>query len=204
MNERATRCALLAAVLATSIAACHAASVDLGSDLHPPPPQPPGDHGVDAGATTQGSGGTSTTDTGSGGAPPGGPTTASDAGPIAQRDAGGTRAEDAGSDAATDAGGCAAHHGDCDGDPSNGCETDLDTTTDHCGTCDRACPPFGFMSFGSSCVAGQCALICEAPHDDCDGNPDNGCEADLRFGTSADSNCGACGVACDCDNGVCR
>ena len=159
--------------------------------------------GGNPGSNPSGSGGTTGTGTGSGGAGGGGPTTSGDGGPLSQRDAEVDTGDDAGQDV-VDAGGCPAHFADCDGETSNGCEVDLDTTFDHCGSCDRVCPGFGFMSFGSTCVGGRCDLTCEAPHEDCDGNPDNGCEADLRFGTSANSNCGACGVVCDCNNGVCN
>jgi hypothetical protein len=44
---------------------------------------------------------------------------------------------------------CAAGWGDCNGDPSNGCETDLTTTAAHCGACGHAC--------ATTCTNGVCA-----------------------------------------------
>src|SRR5450755_871627 len=38
---------------------------------------------------------------------------------------------------------CAAGFADCDLDPSNGCETNLNTDSTHCGSCDLACPANG-------------------------------------------------------------
>lgn len=45
---------------------------------------------------------------------------------------------------------CDADRGDCDRDLSNGCETDLSSTVDHCGACGRRCGGF------DACVTGVC------------------------------------------------
>ena len=45
---------------------------------------------------------------------------------------------------------CKAGYGDCDGDPSNGCEENLETSTANCGGCGQAC------SLGP-CSGGTCA-----------------------------------------------
>jgi hypothetical protein len=45
---------------------------------------------------------------------------------------------------------CDADRGDCDRDLSNGCETDLTRTLDHCGACGRRCGGF------DACVTGVC------------------------------------------------
>lgn len=45
---------------------------------------------------------------------------------------------------------CDADWGDCDGDRSTGCETNLRVTRMHCGACDNPCPD------GEMCVAGSC------------------------------------------------
>ncbi len=86
---------------------------------------------------------------------------------------------------------CTAGFGDCDGDPSNGCETDLRGSLGHCGVCGRTCTaPAGTPA----CVNGQCAVAaCNAGRGDCDGDPSNGCETDV---TTGDAHCGACGSAC--------
>jgi hypothetical protein len=93
---------------------------------------------------------------------------------------------------------CNAGYADCDGDPSNGCETSL-TDINNCGACGNAC------AAGSSCAGGVCVAGCPQGYGDCDGNPSNGCET--RLNTIA--NCGSCGNFCDlpgpsCQNGVCH
>ncbi len=45
---------------------------------------------------------------------------------------------------------CAPTHLDCDGNPSNGCETPIRDSAQHCGACGRAC------STGQVCIAGGC------------------------------------------------
>ncbi|MEZ4393712.1 MAG: hypothetical protein R3A48_21795 [Polyangiales bacterium] len=54
---------------------------------------------------------------------------------------------------------CESGHGNCDGDPTNGCESDLQYDPRHCGGCGRACPA------GQGCRRGTCvstvgALLC--------------------------------------------
>ncbi len=50
---------------------------------------------------------------------------------------------------------CTGTFRDCDGAPTNGCETDTSGDTNHCGACGRACAP------GLVCDFGTCqALIC--------------------------------------------
>ncbi|MDX9724448.1 MAG: hypothetical protein RBU37_27120, partial [Myxococcota bacterium] len=46
---------------------------------------------------------------------------------------------------------CDANYGNCDDDPSNGCEANLLTNDAHCGFCNNAC------SGGLSCSAGSCS-----------------------------------------------
>jgi hypothetical protein len=89
---------------------------------------------------------------------------------------------------------CAANFGDCDNDPTNGCETDLRVSPANCGSCGRAC---ALMSATAACVAGACTVeACTQGFGDCDERPANGCEASL---TSV-SNCGACGNVCGTAN----
>lgn len=45
---------------------------------------------------------------------------------------------------------CDGSYGDCDGNTSNGCETDLETSKSHCGICGIAC------ASGKQCTAGEC------------------------------------------------
>ena len=42
---------------------------------------------------------------------------------------------------------CDSGYGDCDGDPANGCEVNVDTDPSNCGTCGHVCS-------GGPCVAG--------------------------------------------------
>ena len=101
---------------------------------------------------------------------------------------------------------CAAPFFDCDGDARNLCEIDGRSDTRHCGGCDVACPddPHG----SAACVESVCAITCEAPYADCDGDPFSGCEAMLL---DDPRHCGACGTRCaprphaapDCEDGAC-
>lgn len=96
---------------------------------------------------------------------------------------------------------CTGNTADCDGDFSNGCETDLDTSIDHCGECGRACSNDGVVT--RSCTGGLCDSICDPSFGNC-GQPaaplaDDGCETDL---TSDPLNCGGCQRRCASDNVV--
>ncbi|MDB4930796.1 MAG: uncharacterized protein JWM10_3280, partial [Myxococcaceae bacterium] len=86
---------------------------------------------------------------------------------------------------------CGEGYGDCDANAGNGCETDLNQTSAHCGACGRACAsrPNSFPG----CIAGECQTSCVTGFLDCDGDDATGCETNVR--TSLDS-CGACGRAC--------
>jgi hypothetical protein len=86
---------------------------------------------------------------------------------------------------------CLTGFGDCDGDASNGCETDLTTTLSRCGRCDNAC---SFTGGVGACVGGACTrTACASGRGDCDGSTANGCEVDLQ---SDATNCRMCGAAC--------
>lgn len=98
---------------------------------------------------------------------------------------------------------CMAGLGNCDGDATNGCETDVRVTAAHCGACGRPCA--AVAGARSVCVASACGFVCETGFADCDRNPANGCET----GTASNSaSCGACGRACAtgevCVMGACR
>lgn len=86
---------------------------------------------------------------------------------------------------------CATGFGDCDANPTNGCETRLNTEVSHCGTCGNACTA-GANAF-PGCLGGRCVSSCLTGFLDCDGDPSNGCESELR---SDALNCGACGRRC--------
>jgi hypothetical protein len=86
---------------------------------------------------------------------------------------------------------------DCDGDPRNGCETDLSTDTRSCGACGVACAN---ENGTTSCVAGRCTPTCALGYSDCDDLPANGCETSLATNPN---HCGGCGTACDSSFQIC-
>jgi len=100
---------------------------------------------------------------------------------------------------------CDPGYTDCDGDPSNGCEVNLQKDPEHCGSCTTSCAA---ESAETACVSGACVILaCVENHDDCDGNAANGCEVDL---TSSPAHCGACNTPCEiqhadpvCVNKIC-
>ena len=73
---------------------------------------------------------------------------------------------------------CSASWGDCDADPSNGCETSLKTTREHCGGCSEPCSTIGSSS--QTCSGGLCIHGCLLGQLDCNGllpgATDDGCE----------------------------
>jgi hypothetical protein len=75
---------------------------------------------------------------------------------------------------------------------------DPKTNDTHCGGCGNACSPSGDggplrTNTYYGCVGGECGhLKCTANHGDCDGDAENGCEADLL----SPSSCGACNNVC--------
>jgi hypothetical protein len=91
---------------------------------------------------------------------------------------------------------CNSGFADCDGNPANGCEVNLDLSSQNCGGCAKACTnPNGT----TTCVSSVCVPNCSGGSDDCDGDPANGCETS----TATDpQNCGACSVACGTSNGT--
>ena len=83
--------------------------------------------------------------------------------------------------------------GDCDGDPRNGCESDLRADPNHCGGCGLPCVP-GLGVLETGCAGARCRVeACLPGLSDCDGLAETGCEADLQESVH---HCGACGVAC--------
>lgn len=98
---------------------------------------------------------------------------------------------------------CNMGFGDCDMDPTTGCETPLTTLVD-CGVCGTACALAGGTE---TCATGTCAIdTCDVGVGDCDMDPTTGCERPLTTLTD----CGACGTACappnatgSCGTGTC-
>ncbi|PKN44222.1 MAG: hypothetical protein CVU63_10960, partial [Deltaproteobacteria bacterium HGW-Deltaproteobacteria-20] len=82
-----------------------------------------------------------------------------------------------GGDGGGDAGStCPSGLADCDDDPSNGCETSVDSDLEHCGFCDNVCVA---VNGDPSCVQGTCKLDCHDGFADCDGIEATGCEQDV-------------------------
>lgn len=94
---------------------------------------------------------------------------------------------------------------DCDGQVSNGCETNTATDTGNCGTCNNVCNGTAGTPI---CASGTCTIACNPGFGNCDGNPNNGCEVNTQNSTA---HCGGCGQTCSgnhvpataCTNGVC-
>jgi hypothetical protein len=94
---------------------------------------------------------------------------------------------------------CRAGWGNCDGDWSNGCETNL-TTAAACGACGNAC------TAGLVCEGGACVAACTPPNEDCG----NGACQDLATSVTA-CGCNVCGdgnktpacAAGKCQAGLC-
>ncbi len=86
---------------------------------------------------------------------------------------------------------CDANFGNCDADPSTGCEVDLRADIAHCGGWARRCvAPNG----APGCSAGMCTVAtCAMGFANCDGSATTGCETDVR--TSLE-HCGACAARC--------
>ena len=99
--------------------------------------------------------------------------------------------------------GCFTGFANCDGNPSNGCETNTNNNLLNCGGCNIVCP--NRPNSIPVCTAGICGFICSPGFRDCDGIPVNGCETNIN---TDEDNCGNCGVNCNpfqsCTGGTCN
>ncbi|MBX3209638.1 MAG: hypothetical protein KF764_31685 [Labilithrix sp.] len=76
---------------------------------------------------------------------------------------------------------------------ADGACADILNDPENCGGCRLPCP-FGGPKQRRACEKGVCVAACAEGFGDCNGDPSDGCEVDLR---AHPANCGACGVSCD-------
>jgi hypothetical protein len=86
--------------------------------------------------------------------------------------------------------GCIKGYADCNGDPKDGCEVNLDQDKLNCGACNKVCPEINGAPF---CAVGACQITCTQGFGDCDDKRENGCEKDVSKDAN---NCGECGKKC--------
>jgi hypothetical protein len=85
-----------------------------------------------------------------------------------------------------------ADHLNCNGQWSDGCETNRATDRFNCGSCGNTCTLPNTTVTG--CSGAQCRVVtCAQDHANCNNNDSDGCEANLK--TDA-QNCTQCGKAC--------
>jgi hypothetical protein len=85
---------------------------------------------------------------------------------------------------------CEAPYHDCNGEPKDGCEVNLDRDPDNCGGCDFVCSR---VHADAACTDGNCAITCDFGFGDCDRDATNGCE--MALGDSIE-HCGGCNRRC--------
>ena len=91
---------------------------------------------------------------------------------------------------------CLPNFANCDGNFTNGCETNLLTNSSHCGGCNQPCNPPNALG---KCSNGLCSIdICSRTFLDCNGNPVDGCETSV----GSISSCGGCSSACSLPNAI--
>ncbi len=75
------------------------------------------------------------------------------------------------------------------------CDVNLLADRENCGECGNRCSDLSSGPSNYECIEGRCALTCDPVmfgRLDCDGIPDNGCEARI----DSNENCGGCGIEC--------
>ena len=79
---------------------------------------------------------------------------------------------------------------DCDNNPINGCEADLQNDPKNCNVCGNVCP------VNETCQMGMCGLHCPKGKADCNMSSTDGCETPLY----TNANCAFCGNTCALPN----
>jgi hypothetical protein len=94
---------------------------------------------------------------------------------------------------------CNPNTSDCNGDPSDGCETNIVVDPDNCGGCGISCSS---SHLATRACNGACSGVCQTGYDDCNGDKQgDGCET--RIDNNVNS-CGACGVQCSSNHVTAR
>lgn len=92
---------------------------------------------------------------------------------------------------------CSGTLADCDGQSSNGCEADLATDSNNCGSCGTQCAA---TNATVACASRTCTITgCATNFADCNKLYADGCEANLK---SDVNNCGGCSNVCSATNGT--
>lgn len=82
---------------------------------------------------------------------------------------------------------CEAGFANCTGGYADGCETNTNTSTAHCGGCGDACTVANGVA---KCDAGACAInTCSGTYRDCNSSTGDGCEVNIA---TDDEHCGGC------------
>jgi hypothetical protein len=97
---------------------------------------------------------------------------------------------------------CYPGFADCNGTPTDGCETNLQSNPASCGACGAVCT---LPNATAGCAGGTCTVAaCVPGFGNCNGAAGDGCEINLQ---NHASNCGVCGRVCGpgtaCSLGVC-
>lgn len=100
--------------------------------------------------------------------------------------------------------GCLGGYRDCNLNPDDGCEIDIDHDPDHCGSCSAA--PCIVANATPDCAAGRCAVrACNAGFGDCNQMGVDGCETNLQ---TSSAHCSKCNTPCPsgaaCVGGRCQ
>lgn len=99
---------------------------------------------------------------------------------------------------------CSQPFSNCDNNPANGCEANLQSNAQNCGSCGNTCAS---VNGSATCSAFMCSINCTAGFKNCNGLFNDGCEKSIQ--TLQD--CGNCGVGCSlshasesCSTGSCQ
>lgn len=92
-------------------------------------------------------------------------------------------------------GGCTGSWRNCNNMDEDGCETNINTDPDFCGSCETPCSDANGVP---SCATGQCSIVCDDAYENCDTDArSNGCE--INVDTNA-TFCGGCDAEDECDD----